>query len=279
MTESVLMLCRGRVMHARLRPFVHRFVYRVFCLRLRIDRPTELARQTSWLFGFERARPISFRGRDHGARDGADLMPWLARTLEASDVRFEVGAVWLQCFPRVFGYVFNPVSFWLVHDREGVLRALLAEVNNTFGQRHQYVLTAPNLGPLDPHVKLGCQKVFHVSPFCDVQGNYQFELDERAGQPRLAIDYFADESEAQVGQEPRGKRETQPLLRTAIVVQPQPLRTSALLVAFLTMPMMTFGVMLRIHVQAFKLWRRGAKYRPVPALPVDEVTHNFTVRK
>ena len=273
MSESVLMLCRGRVMHVRLRPFVHRFVYRVFCLRLRIDQPTQLARCTSWLFGFECARPISFRGRDHGARDGTDLMQWLTQTLEASDVRFEMGAVWLQCFPRVLGYVFNPVSFWLVHDREGVLRALLAEVNNTFGQRHQYVLTAPNLEPLDAHAKLVCQKVFHVSPFCDVQGHYRFELDERAGQPRLAIDYFDHEKEAQ------GEQESEPLLRTAIVVQPQPLRTSALLAAFFTMPMMTFGVMLRIHVQAFKLWRRGAKYRPVPALPIDEVTHNFTPRK
>jgi hypothetical protein len=216
---------------------------------------------------------VSFRSSDHGARDGSDLMQWLKRTLETSDVRFEVGAVWLQCFPRVLGYVFNPVSFWLVHDREGVLRALLAEVNNTFGQRHQYVLTAPNLGPLEPNVRLGCQKVFHVSPFCDVQGSYQFELDERARQPRLAIDYFDQ------AQETPGKQETQPLLRTAIVVQPQPMRTLALLGAFLTMPMMTFGVMLRIHVQAFKLWRRGATFRSTPALPADEVTHNFTVRK
>jgi hypothetical protein len=179
----------------------------------------------------------------------------------------------------VLGYVFNPVSFWLVYDREGVLRALLAEVNNTFGQRHQYVLTAPNLGPIDPNVKLGCQKVFHVSPFCNVQGSYQFELDERAGQPRLAIDYFDDAQETQDGQETRGEHQAQPLLRTAIVVQPQPLRTGALLAAFLTMPMMTFGVMLRIHVQAFKLWRRGATFRSIPALPTDEVTHNFTARK
>ena len=267
MTESALLLCRGRVMHARLRPFVHRFVYRVFCLRLRIDQPAQLARSTNWLFGFECARPISFRAQDHGARDGTELMTWLSRTLVASDVHFELGAVWLQCFPRVLGYVFNPVSFWLVHDRAGALRALVAEVNNTFGQRHQYVLTAPNLAPIGATTKLACQKVFHVSPFCDVAGHYRFELDERAGQPRLAIDYFDDE------------QELQPLLRTAIVVQPQPLRTRALLAAFLTMPMMTLGVMLRIHVQAFKLWRRQAKYRPVPALPADEVTHNFTHRK
>jgi DUF1365 family protein len=194
-------------------------------------------------------------------------MQWVSRVLHASDVRFEIGAVWLQCFPRVLGYVFNPVSFWLIHDQQGVLRALLAEVNNTFGQRHQYVLTAPDLGPILDQTALACQKVFHVSPFCDVQGSYQFDLTERAGRPRLAIDYFDS------------PHEPGPLLRTAIVVRPEPLRTGALLAAFLTMPMMTVGVMLRIHIQAFKLWRRGAKYRSVPALPPDEVTHNFTVRK
>ena len=267
MTDASVLLCQGRVMHARLRPFVHRFVYRVFCLRLRLDRPVELARYTNWLFGYECARPVSFRARDHGARDGADLLQWLAGVLDASEINLELGAVWLQCFPRVFGYVFNPVSFWLIHDRQGVLRVVLAEVNNTFGQRHQYVLTAKNLAPIDSSSNQACQKVFHVSPFCDVRGHYQFELDERAGQPRLAIDYFD------------GEPEPAPLLRTAIVVRPQPLRTAGLLGALLTMPMMTFGVMLRIHIQAFKLWRQGAKYRSVPSLPKDEITHNFKVHE
>ncbi|NQW82822.1 MAG: DUF1365 domain-containing protein [Alcaligenaceae bacterium] len=261
--QESLLLCRGRVMHARLRPFVHRFVYRVFCLRLRLDQPDDLARYNSWLFGVERARPVSFRACDHGARDGTALLPWLVGVLEASELRFERGAVWLQCFPRVFGYVFNPVSFWLIHDKGGELRALLAEVNNTFGQRHQYLLTAPNAEPIQASTKLSCKKVFHVSPFCAVQGLYEFELDERAGQPRLAIDYFDSE------------QELSPLLRTAIVVRPEPLRTRALLAALLSMPMMTFGVMLRIHLQAFKLWRQGAKYRSKPPLPQDEVTHNF----
>ena len=268
MTEASILLCQGRVMHARLRPFVHRFVYRVFCLRLRLDRPVDLIGCTNWLFGYECARPVSFRARDHGARDGSDLMQWVASVLDASEVRFELGAVWLQCFPRVFGYVFNPVSFWLLHDRQGILRAVLAEVNNTFGQHHQYVLTAKNLDPIDSSSSLACQKVLHVSPFCDVQGRYQFELDERVGQPRLAIDYFDGEAEQAI-----------PLLRTAIVVRPQPLSIAGLLRALLTMPMMTFGVMLRIHIQAFKLWRQGAKYRSVPSLPKDEITHNFKVHE
>ena len=133
--------------------------------------------------------------------------------------------------------------------------------------RDRYVLTTKNLVPIDSSSNLACQKVFHVSPFCDVQGRYQFELDERVGQPRLAIDYFDDETEHL------------PLLRTAIVVKPQPLSVSGLLGALLTMPMMTFGVMLRIHIQAFKLWRQGAKYRSVPSLPKDEITHNFKVHE
>ena len=263
MSNPSILLCRGRVSHVRLRPFVHRFVYSVFCLRLRIDQPAALVRYGSWLFGVEQKRPVSFWARDHGARDGAPLMPWLERVLAQSGVQLAIGAVWLQCFPRVFGYVFNPVSFWLVHDQQGVLRVLLAEVNNTFGQRHQYVLTAANGEPITPDAVLLCQKLFHVSPFCAVQGQYAFSLTEHGERKRLAIDYFDTHEEPT------------PLLRTAIVVQPQAFDTGKLLAALLTMPLMTVGVIVRIHLQAFKLWRKGAKYRPVPPLPADEVSGTF----
>lgn len=265
MTEAAVQLCRGRVVHARTRPFAHRFVYSVFCLRLRVDRPDALAAFNSWLFGIERPRPVSFRSADHGARDGRDLMVWLRNAVESSGVAMPDGAVWLQCFPRLFGYVFNPVSFWYLQDRDGALRVLLAEVNNTFGQRHQYVLTAPGGGPIVDGTTLVCAKVFHVSPFCPVSGAYAFRLDDRATSHRVAIDYLdpADVPE--------------PLLHTAIVVHPAPLTTRGLLRALLTAPLMTLGVMARIHLQALKLWRKGAKYHPVPALPKDEVSTNTKV--
>lgn len=265
MTETLFELCRGRVMHARLKPFVHRFVYRVFCMRLRVDQLPELGRFNSWLFGIDKKRLVSFQSKDHGARDGSDLLTWLKRTLAESGLTFEMGAVWLQCFPRVLGYVFNPVSFWFVHDQHGALRALVAEVNNTFGQRHQYVLTAPNLGVIQEETELECLKVFHVSPFCEVEGAYRFKFSRRGQQERMAIDYF-DVTDHPVA-----------LLKTAIVVQAQPFTTRALLVSVLSMPMMTFGVMLRIHLQAFKLWRKGAVYHPVPPLPNEEVTNNGKV--
>ena len=263
MSEQVLKLCLGRVMHARARPFAHRFVYRVFCLRLRIDLPAELKAQQSWLLGIERASLVSFYAKDHGARDGTDLMNWLRDHLSAAQVDFELGAVWLQCFPRVLGYVFNPVSFWFVHDKSGCLRALLAEVNNTFGQRHQYLLVAPDRKAITDDSLLECAKVFHVSPFCAVTGVYRFSQRNSATHARMAIDYF------------EAPEDMQALLCTALVVKLSTFTTGKLFKALLSMPMMTLGVMWRIHWQAFKLWRLGAKYHPIPALPSKELTDNL----
>ncbi len=267
MTEGVIELCQGRVMHARLRPFIHRFVYRVFCLRLRIDQPQRLLACGSWLFGVQRARPVSFWFADHGACDGSDLYVWIKSKLAQSAMHFELGAVTLQCFPRVFGYVFNPVSFWFIHDKQGVLRALLAEVNNTFGQKHQYLLNAQSLQPIEDEAELECVKVFHVSPFCDVVGRYRFTLSHRAGHQRVSINYH-DTPDL-----------PEPLLRTAIVTQSQPFTTRRLISCVLSMPMMTIGVMLRIHIQAFKLWRKGARYHSVPALPEQELTTDKKVEQ
>ena len=267
MNSPVIELCQGRVMHARLRPFIHRFVYRVFCLRLRIDEPRALARLSSWLFGIEQSRLVSFWSSDHGARDGSALMVWLDTQLDQAGLDFERGAVWLQCFPRVLGYVFNPVSFWFIHDRQGVLRVLLAEVNNTFGQRHQYLLTAKRLAPIDQHTSLQCAKVFHVSPFCAVQGTYAFKFTERGVLKRMAIDYYD------------APEQLTPLLRTALVIEPRTFSNASLLKALVAMPMMTFGVMARIHWQAFKLWRQGAVFHAVPALPKEDLTTNIKVDK
>ena len=265
MTEAAIQLCAGRVAHARLRPFVHRFVYRVFCLRLRVDQPELLVAFNSALFGVNRRRPVSFMSADHGARDGSDLMTWLRGTVESAGLSMPEGAVWLQCFPRIFGYVFNPVSFWFLHDAQGQLRVLVAEVNNTFGQRHQYVLRSPDGGPIVDGVALSCAKEFHVSPFCAVSGRYEFQLDTRAQSQRVSIDYFdpVDEPVA--------------LLRTAIVVQSAALSTRLLLRELVRAPLMTLGVIVRIHLQALRLWRKGAAYHPIPPQSKDEVSSNAKV--
>ena len=264
---TVLQFCQARVWHKRLRPFKHPLNYNVFSLRLRMDRPDQLDSQSSWLFGVNRRRPVSFMNADHGYRDGGDLNAWVSDTLTAVGVTHPGGAVWLQTFPRLLGYVFNPVSFWYLHDPSGAVRVMIAEVNNTFGQHHHYVLTAPDGGEIESGQVLTCQKVFHVSPFCPVTGHYRFErvITPRADKPsvdRVTIDYFDDESL------------DEPIIRTGIAVEPEDFTTRRLLRAFLRMPLMTFGVMLRIHWHAFKLWRAGATFHRLPDLPTEEVTSN-----
>lgn len=261
-TDTVLEICPATVWHKRLRPFKHPLNYKVLSLRLRMDKAEQIRRHNSWLFGFNARRPVSFMNQDHGYRDGNDLMVWLADMLDAVGVRHPGGAVWLQTFPRMLGYVFNPVSFWYLHDSQGELRVIVAEVNNTFGQHHQYVLTAPEGDPIRSGQVLTCQKVFHVSPFCPVTGHYRFERVLAGGVDRMTIDYFDDDAWAE------------PLIRTGIAVTPQPFRASALLKAFARMPFMTFGVMLRIHWHALKLWRNGATFHRLPQLPTNEVTSN-----
>jgi len=266
-SAHVMQFCSARVWHKRLRPFKHPLNYDVFCLRLRIDASQALQHQTNWLFGFNRRRPVSFMNADHGYRDGGDLNVWLADTLAAADVAHPGGAVWLQTFPRLLGYVFNPVSFWYLHDKAGAVRVMVAEVNNTFGQHHHYVLTTADGSAIQSGQALTCRKVFHVSPFCPVTGHYRFErvLTSRDGQAavdRMTIDYFDDESL------------DEPIIRTGIAVEPEPFSTSRLWRAVLRMPLMTFGVMLRIHWHAFKLWRGGATFHRLPDLPTETVTSN-----
>lgn len=260
MTAAPIELLRAHVIHARSRPVAHRFMYAVFCLRVRVDQMAQLDGQASWLFGVNRRRPVAFHVVDHGDRSGANLMAWLRSRLAIAGVDIDVGAVWLQSFPRVFGYVFNPVSFWYVHDTQGVLRALVAEVNNTFGERHQYVLRAEGGGAILDGEVLHCVKAFHVSPFCRVEGAYRFRVQELGKTHRVAIDYHDDPALPS------------PLLHTAIQGVAAPLTTAALLRALLAMPFMTFGVVARIHLQALRLYLRKVPFQRKPAAPAAEVT-------
>lgn len=228
-------LLHCRVMHDRLRPVRHRFVYPVFCVRLDIDALPQL---DTWWFGVNRAAVIGLRTRDYGPRDGSDLSAWMRTQLRAMGLPDD-GAIWLQTFPRLFGYVFNPVSFWFCHDRDGQLRALVAEVNNTFGGRHVYMVTAPDLGPIHDRTVLATRKLLHVSPFNDVRGHYAMHVRESDTTSFVGIDYLDDHGM---------------LLRTAISGHKRPLTGAAMLAAVLRQPWLTLSVTARIHWQALRLW-------------------------
>src|SRR5574343_729322 len=126
-------LCLGHVMHRRLRPAVNAFVYPLFFVQLPLRR---LAEADGPLLGVERRALLSFRNTDHGPRDGSPLLPWIEARLREAGLPAD-GEILLQTFPRLCGFVFNPVSFWYCHDRSDRLIAVLAEVNNTFGGRSE----------------------------------------------------------------------------------------------------------------------------------------------
>ncbi|WP_018152742.1 DUF1365 domain-containing protein [Leeia oryzae] len=247
--KPAAILIRGQVMHHRLRPAVNRFVYPVFCVRLNLDRLNELS--SRW-FGVNRWRPLSIRTADYGPRNATPLAGWMREVLTREGVVVD-GEIWLQTFPRVLGFVFNPVSFWFCHDRQGGLKAVLAEVNNTFGEHHHYLLTAPGGERIHNDTVLLCRKLMHVSPFCPVEGRYAFRFRESADHSFVGIDYH----------DRNGL-----LIKTSIGGHKQPFAATSLRQAFMTQPLLTLGVVARIHWQALRLWLKKVPFFRKPAPPV-----------
>lgn len=246
----------GRVMHARFKPCQHRFVYRVFSLYLDIDRVAELAAKLR-LFSAGRFNLFSFHAKDHGPRDGSALRPWVERQLAAHDIALDGGAVRLLCFPRILGYVFNPLSVYFCHGPDGALRAVLYEVRNTFGQSHCYLVRVPAGHGAGLPLTQSATKCFHVSPFLDLAGEYRFHL--RAPGESLSLAIRESDAEGEI------------LLATQ-VGQRAGLSDRALLSAFLRHPLMTLKIVLAIHWQALKLWRKGAVFHRLPPAPTSPVT-------
>ena len=174
-------LYRGRVMHERFFPAGHRLHYGVWYLLADLDELGSLDARVGG-FTYNRPGPVSFWDRDHGARDGSPLRPWIERHLEQADVDLEGGPIRILCFPRVFGYGFNPISVWFCHGPDGDLRAILYEVSNTFGEWHDYLVpVAPGDVVANGHgasVRTSFAKELYVSPFIDMDATYDFTTRE-----------------------------------------------------------------------------------------------------
>jgi DUF1365 family protein len=237
------------VVHRRLRPRDNAFRYRVAYLCLDLGALDTASGR--WL-KLDRAGLVSFRRADHGGRDGRDLAAWLRGILDQHGLgKICDGEVVLMTMPRMLGYVFNPVSFWFCRDRAGALRAVLCAVNNTFGERHCYLVHHDDRRPIEPDAWLDGRKVFHVSPFLPVEGDYRFRfrLDEKIA--HVDVNYH----------DAQGL-----MLATSVGGRREPLADRAVLRRFLGNPTMTMGVMVRIHWQALKLWQKRARFyrKPVP---------------
>ena len=241
-------LIRGHVVHERLRPRRNRFSYPVFYLRLNL---AELHAHDSLLFGVDCRRPVSISTRDYGPRDGSNLLVWGRNLLRDHGIEAD-GDIWLQTFPRLWGHVFNPVSFWYCHHRDGALVAVLAEVNNTFGETHLYLL---KVDPVSGEAE--CEKTLHVSPFCKVEGRYRFRFRTTARNHVTRIDHSDSEGL---------------LLKTAISGRAVDLSDSALAWSVAKHPFQSVGIVARIHWQALKLWAKGVPFFSKPPRPEKNIT-------
>lgn len=251
----------GRVIHQRSTPKNH-FNYPVFYLRI----PMRTRRLEPHLLkrhgiGDNHFSWISFFDRDHGVQE-PDSLAWVEKIIGQSNLPPIDGEIWLHTFPRVLGYVFNPVSFWFCHNISGKLIAIIAEVNNTFGERHSYVLNPPNQYEIFWGENLSAEKVFHVSPFFNVEGKYLFRFMRQPNNTNALrqvsrIEYF--EKGVQV-------------LMTSVSGTEFPLDWKNKFKAIASFPVLTFGVITKIHWQALKLWLKGAHFYKKPKPPSIQIT-------
>jgi len=242
----------GRVMHRRLGAVRHRFSYRVFCLLVDIDRLDALGRRLR-LFSHNRPNLIALRDRDHGARDGSPLRPWVEGRLAEHGLSAGAARIELLCFPRVAGYVFNPISVYFCRDSRDGLVAMIYEVHNTFGEEHAYVLPVDRTGASGDAERRGrapvlqeCAKRFYVSPFIGMEATYRFRLKE----PAERLSFLIRQSV------PAGE-----LLIATLDGRRRPMDDRTLLRTFAAHPAMTFKVITAIHWQALKLWLKGAPFQ------------------
>ena len=247
---------RGEVGHARHRPRRHAFRYPAFCLRLALSALDGLESRG---IAHNRWGLLSFHDSDHGPRDGSALLPWIRALLVRAGVAAD-GEIVLHAFPRVLGYVFNPVSFWVCHGADGSVRAVLCEVSNTFGEHHNYLLARPGGAALRSGEDLDSAKHFHVSPFCEVKGRYRFRFHFGPERWLARVDYYDDAAQARA------------LLETRISGAVTALDRTTARTLLLHYRLFTFGVIARIHWQALRLWLKGVRYHRKPPAPAQPLT-------
>ena len=251
----------GVVRHARLRPRRHAFRYPALFVRLPM-RTLDAALAGQRFFSRNRFNLFSFHDADHGpavergAPSSAPLA-WIDRTVAAEGIDDATGAVWLHTFPRVLGYAFKPVSFWFCHRDDGALRAIVCEINNTFGERHCYLLAHRDGRPILNGESLTAVKVFHVSPFCAVGGGYRFRFCNVRDRAVVRIEH--DDADGA-------------LLTASLSGRLRPFGDRSLIAAFAGNPLFSFGVIARIHWQAARLWLRRTPFFRKPVPPELEVS-------
>ncbi len=244
---------RGTTFHGRRGAVGNAFRYGVDYVLL----DAENAPRGPRLFSRNRANLTSLHDSDHGGAPGRGTGPaWVRQVLAQNGIALPWMKIELLAQPRVLGHVFNPVSFWLCRDAAGGLRVVIAEVSNTFGDRHSYLCHRDDVGIITAEDRIGAAKIFHVSPFQPVQGHYEFRFDIRPDAINIRIDY----------ETPGGG------VLATLTGRRVPLTNARILAACLRRPFGSRRVLGLIHWQALKLWWKGAEYRARPMPPADDVS-------
>tara|TARA_B100001123_G_scaffold260670_1_gene290442 strand:+ start:170 stop:940 length:771 start_codon:yes stop_codon:yes gene_type:complete len=231
----------GFVTHRRFKPKRHFFAYKTFSFLIDLNEIKNLEKKIKF-FSYNKFNILSFYDVDHGPRDGSSLVNWVKNTLLNAKINVGSGTIKLLCYPRFFGYVFNPLSIFYCYNENSQLKAILYEVKNTFNEQHTYVFAASPHSDLILHK---CDKKFYVSPFMEMKTFYNFRLIN----PGKNLNIFIKQ------------RDNEGTLLTACQVGKKiEMSSKNLLIQFLKHPLMSFKVILAIHFEALRLWMKGVKH-------------------
>ena len=245
----------GRVFHQRLRPRKHRLSYRVFSLLVDLDEVSSLHKRLAF-FSHNRFNLFSFWDKDYGSGQDTSLAQYARNTLAEAGLDLTGGSIKLLCYPRLFGYAFNPLSVYYCYSSDHELKAIIYEVSNTFDERHSYLIMVDQDGAQS--VRHSCKKDFYVSPFMDMDATYHFRISRPSDRLTVFIDQHDKEGS---------------LLKASFSGRSKPLSDKLLISLLLRYPLMSVKVIGGIHWEALKLWRKGLKVFDRPAPPKNAITY------
>ena len=230
----------GQVIHKRFKPKKHFFNYKVFSLLLDLSELHLLEKELK-IFSYNKFNILSFYNIDHGPRDGTSLITWVKKNLNSHNINSKEIKIKLLCYPRVWGYVFNPLSIFFVYDKNSNLVSILYEVKNTFGEQHTYVFKINSINQSLEHF---CKKKFHVSPFIEMNCLYYFKILKPENKISVVINQNDDSGKLLFASQDGLKKE---------------LNNKNLMISYMSHPLMSFKIIGAIHFEALKLWLKGVK--------------------
>ena len=231
----------GNVIHKRFKPKVHFFKYKVFSILIDLSE-IDLLDNSLKIFSYNKFNIVSFYDADHGPRDGTSVKEWIIKNLQDNKIDTKDIKIKLLCYPRIFGYVFNPLSVFFIYNKNSELISILYEVKNTFGEQHTYLF---KIKENDNLIENTCKKKFHVSPFIEMDCKYFFKILKPGNKISIIIDQYDEKGKLLYASQDGSRIE---------------LNNKNLFLSYLKHPLMTFKIIAAIHFEAFKLWTKGIKF-------------------